>query len=167
MQKFTRETDTSDMKKGIGRMMNKSLSFNDVGSKHLNVAQSKVKMFSSNFSHVEDLKRLRHAKQNSLQRDHKSKSYNPHMISPVAGSGDSAPTTDKKTASRGETVLAHSSGTTCNELRSMQFHRNSNNSSEPTSRLAPKDLKCSHGQGRKLFLFHLNYGFYTVILFFI
>lgn len=146
-QKFTRETDTSDMKKGIGRMMSKSLSFNGVGSKHLNVAQSKVKMFSSNFSHVEDLKRLRHAKQNSLQRDHKSKSYNPHMISPVAGSGDSAPTTDKKTASRGETVLAHSSGTTCNELRSMQFHRNSNNSSEPTSRLAPKDLKCSHGQG--------------------
>lgn len=134
-------------------MMNKSLSFNDVGSKHLNVAQSKVKMLSSKFYHVENLKRSRHAKQNLIQRDKKCKSINSQKVSSVADSSYSAPTTEKRIASHGDTTSAHYSGTICNEFKSMQFQRNTNNSSEPNSRLPPKELKCSHGQGRKFFLF--------------
>ena len=146
-------------------MMNKSLSFNDVGSKHLNVSQSKVKMLSSKFCHAEDLKRLQRAKQNSLQRDHKYKSNNSHKVSAVAGSGHSGPTADKKIALHGDTVSAHHSGTTCSELKSMQFQRNPSDSSEPTSRLAPKDLKCSHGQGRKFFFSYKLWFLYCYLFF--
>uniref|UniRef100_A0A5B6Z9X3 AIPP2-like SPOC-like domain-containing protein n=1 Tax=Davidia involucrata TaxID=16924 RepID=A0A5B6Z9X3_DAVIN len=145
-QKFSRETATSVKKKdGIVRMISKSMSFNNVSSGCSNAADSKIKMLSSNFSQVKDLKRLRHVKiRNSIQNKCTGKLDNQLVSSPMAGSCISTSKGDKKITSHGKTILPHSPGTKCRDLKAVRHHGSSSNSSKPTSHLDHEDSKYSN-----------------------
>lgn len=102
-QKRVREPASLDMKEGVSKMMGKSMSFKSSG--RLNATESKVKMLSPNFSHVQNPKGLKQAiERNSFDRKNSFKSERTLGSSAMAGSSVSTPKPDQKPASRGESV---------------------------------------------------------------
>ncbi|XP_059656784.1 ASI1-immunoprecipitated protein 2-like isoform X2 [Cornus florida] len=139
-QKFPRETAASEKKKdGTVRMMSKSMSFNNVSSGHSNAADLNFKMLSSKSSHVEDFKRLRHAKEcNSIERKHTGKLDN--TLGSLTMASSCPLKNDGKIESHAETLLRHPSGT-YHDLKAVQRHGNSQNSSKPARHLVHKSSK--------------------------
>ncbi|ONI25965.1 hypothetical protein PRUPE_2G329000 [Prunus persica] len=106
-QKGSKEHSSLDMKERVARMMGKSVSFKSANSGRSNVSESKVKMLSSKFSHVQDLKGLKQAKERStIERKNLSKLDRPLASFPAASPIVSTPKIDP--ASRGETSLLSS-----------------------------------------------------------
>uniref|UniRef100_A0A2N9EKN5 PHD-type domain-containing protein n=1 Tax=Fagus sylvatica TaxID=28930 RepID=A0A2N9EKN5_FAGSY len=131
-KKNSGDTASEDMRKGCSRMMSKSMSFSS------NATDAKVKTLAPYFSHVEDLKKLNHAKEwNSTQGKYTSE-LRPTVSSPVANSGVSASMNGKEIASRGE---SNSSGSNYHDLDVVEGHEQSNNSLNPFSHLAQQGLK--------------------------
>lgn len=112
-QKRVREPGSLDMKEGVGKMMGKSMSFKSSGRP--NAAESKVKMLSPNFSHVQSPKGLRQAiERNTFDRKNSFK-----LERTVGSSTVSTPKLDQKPASRGESV-SHSSASNNRDLKAVQ-----------------------------------------------
>ncbi|KAM1184120.1 hypothetical protein ACFX19_002383 [Malus domestica] len=107
-QKGFKEHASLDMKERVvPRIMGKSVSFKSASSGRSNVSESKVKMLSSKFSHVPDLKALKQAKERSVvERKFLSKLDRPMANFTTANSTVSTPKSDL--ASRGETSLLSS-----------------------------------------------------------
>lgn len=105
-QKGTRELNSIDTKDGPARMLSKSVSFKPANSGRTNASESKVKMLSSNFTHVQDLKGLKQAKERgTFERKNSCKLERPLISSTTASSTVLTPKADQKLGSRGETSL--------------------------------------------------------------
>ncbi|CAI9087060.1 OLC1v1021029C2 [Oldenlandia corymbosa var. corymbosa] len=99
-QRSTRESVSSDRKEGISRSMSKSMSFKTPYGARANIGESKVKMLSPKFSHLQDTKGSKNSKdckvferKNSFQLERSS----------LANSGSHAAKNDRKIVSSGET----------------------------------------------------------------
>ncbi|XP_057478874.1 uncharacterized protein LOC130766198 isoform X3 [Actinidia eriantha] len=102
-QKSARELASLDVKEGAIRSMGKSISFKSVNPSRLNPSESKVKMLSPKFSHVQDLKGLKPAKEwNLLEKKNSFKSERSVVSSAVGNTTVSMLKSDKKLASCGE-----------------------------------------------------------------
>ncbi|XP_041013046.1 uncharacterized protein LOC121256342 isoform X2 [Juglans microcarpa x Juglans regia] len=105
-QKGAREHTSIDMKEGPARMISKSMSFKPANSGRTNASESKVKMLSSNFTHVQDLKGLKQAKERGpFERKNSCKLERPLIGSTTASSTVSTAKVDQKLGSRVETSL--------------------------------------------------------------
>ncbi|KAG7980620.1 hypothetical protein I3843_05G191200 [Carya illinoinensis] len=105
-QKGAREHTSIDMKEGPARMISKSMSFKPANSGRTNASESKVKMLSSNFTHVQDLKGLKQAKERGpFERKNSCKLERPLISSTTASSTVLTAKVDQKLGSRGETSL--------------------------------------------------------------
>ncbi|XP_075640188.1 ASI1-immunoprecipitated protein 2-like [Castanea sativa] len=130
-KKISINTAAEDKRMECSRMMRKSMSFSS------NATDAKVKPLASNFSLVEDLKKLNHAKWNSTQGKYTSLLQS-KISSPVANSGVSASMSGNEIVSRGETF---SSGSKYHDIEAVEYHEQSNNSLNAFSHLAKKGLK--------------------------
>ena len=102
-QKRVRDPASLDMKEGVGKLMAKSMSFKSSG--RLNATESKVKMLSPIFSHVQNPKGLKQPiDRNSFDRKNSFKTERTLGSSAMAGSSVSTPKLDPKPPSRGESV---------------------------------------------------------------
>ncbi|KAB2609673.1 hypothetical protein D8674_041880, partial [Pyrus ussuriensis x Pyrus communis] len=104
-QRGSKEHASFDMKERVvSRMMGRSVSFKSASSGRSNVSETKVKMLSSKFSHVPDLKGLKQAKEwSTVERKNLSK-----LDRPKANLITASPTPKSDFASRGETSLLSS-----------------------------------------------------------
>ncbi|XAR56691.1 hypothetical protein NMG60_11037266 [Bertholletia excelsa] len=97
-KRLGREAASLDMKDGAARSIGKSMSF-----KSVNPSESKVKMLSPKFSHGQDLKGLKQAKDwNSLDRRNSFKSERSLLSSSTGNATVSTPKGEHKGASYGE-----------------------------------------------------------------
>nr|POE46521.1 hypothetical protein CFP56_32933 [Quercus suber] len=130
-KKISSNTAAEDKRIECSRTMRKSISFSS------NATDAKVKPLPSNFSLVEDLKKLNRAKWKSTQGKYTSVLQS-KVSSPVANSGDSASLSGKEIVSHGETF---SSGSKYHDIEAVEGHEQSNNSLNAFSHLAQKGLK--------------------------
>ncbi|XP_057462366.1 uncharacterized protein LOC130752582 isoform X3 [Actinidia eriantha] len=102
-QKSARDLASLDVKEGANRSIGKSISFKSVNPGRLNPSESKVKMLSPKFSHGQDIKGLKPAKEwNLLERKNSFKSERSVVSSAVGNNTFSVLKSDKKIASCGE-----------------------------------------------------------------
>ncbi|XP_062147410.1 ASI1-immunoprecipitated protein 2 isoform X4 [Alnus glutinosa] len=105
-QKGAREYTSIDTKEGAARIMSKSMSFKYANSGRSNATESKVRMLSPKFNHVQDPKGLKQTKERgTFERKNLSKLDRPLVSSTTANATVSTPKVDQKLASRGETSL--------------------------------------------------------------
>jgi hypothetical protein len=105
-QKGAREYTSIDTKEGPARILSKSMSLKYASSGRTNAPESKVRMLSSKFTHVQDPKGLKQAKERgTFERKFLSKLDRPLVSSATASTTVSTPKVDQKLASRGETSL--------------------------------------------------------------
>ncbi|GMP70925.1 hypothetical protein CsSME_00029550 [Camellia sinensis var. sinensis] len=105
-KKSAREPVSLDMKEGAVRLIGKSMSFKSVNPGRLNLSESKVKMLSPKFSHGQDLKGLKQAKEwNLLERKNSFKSERPLVSSTMCNTNVSMLQGDQKLASYGGSCL--------------------------------------------------------------
>uniref|UniRef100_A0A5B7AG95 PHD-type domain-containing protein n=1 Tax=Davidia involucrata TaxID=16924 RepID=A0A5B7AG95_DAVIN len=135
-QKSARESASLDTKDGAGRLIGKSMSFKSANSGRFNASESKVKMLSPKFSHGQDLKGSKQAKDRSLfERKNSFRLERPLGNSAMATSVVSTMKVDQKLASRGET---HSLSSVSNnhELKGVQSDNKLTTLSKVTSYVA-------------------------------
>ncbi|KAF5442581.1 hypothetical protein F2P56_035223 [Juglans regia] len=105
-QKGAREHTSIETNDGCARRISKSISFKSANSGRTNAAESKVKMLSSKFTDVQDLKGSKQAKERgTLERKNFCKQDRPMVSSTTTSSTVSTPKVDQKLTSRGETSL--------------------------------------------------------------
>ncbi|KAM7493946.1 hypothetical protein LguiB_028555 [Lonicera macranthoides] len=139
------ETSIIDKKtEGAIRKINKSVSFDNISSRHRNVGQSKVKMLiSPSSSRVHDLKSLKSAKgSSSIQNKRISKSDKPMVTSPVTGSCTSPSKNGKMVSSNSQPTEVHSSGNKNLNPKLSRHFVNSSHSSKPSRHMAHEVSKC-------------------------
>ncbi|KAL7003832.1 hypothetical protein U1Q18_004975, partial [Sarracenia purpurea var. burkii] len=135
-QKSAREPASLDMKECSARLIGKSMSFKSAIPGRLNPLESKVKMLSPNFSHGQDLKGLRQAKEWNLpERKNPFKWERPLVGSTTGNTPVSMLKGDKKVSSYGESYL-HPSVSNNSELKSVQADTKSSTLSKSTSHVA-------------------------------
>ncbi|KAG2701227.1 hypothetical protein I3760_06G034700 [Carya illinoinensis] len=105
-QKGAREHTSIETNEGRARRISKSISFKSAYSGCTNAAESKVKMLSSKFIDVQDLKGSKQAKERgTFERKNLCKQDRPMASSTTTSSTVSTPKVDQKLTSRGETSL--------------------------------------------------------------
>ncbi|XP_017977038.1 PREDICTED: uncharacterized protein LOC18599595 isoform X1 [Theobroma cacao] len=130
-QKGAREHASLDSKEESARMMGKSMSFKSTNSGRLNTGESKFKMLSSKYSHVQDLKGLKQVKERiSLERKNFSKLDR-------SSSTVSTPKVDQKQTPRADTI-SNSSASNNRESKVVQSDGKPSTLSRSTSSLARK-----------------------------
>lgn len=102
-QKSARESASVDIKEGPARLISKSMSFKSVIPGRLNPSESKVKMLSPKFSHGQDVKGSKQAKERNLLEMKNSFKTERSMVGPATGNATvSTLRGDKKVAPYGE-----------------------------------------------------------------
>ncbi|XP_059435246.1 uncharacterized protein LOC132168162 isoform X4 [Corylus avellana] len=105
-QKGGREYTSIDTKEGPARIISKSMSFKYANTGRTNAPESKVRMLSSKFTHLQDPKGLKQAKERgTFERKILSKLDRPLVSSATGSTTVSTPKVDQKLTSRGETSL--------------------------------------------------------------
>ncbi|CAK7333685.1 unnamed protein product [Dovyalis caffra] len=108
------------MKEGPARMMSKSMSFKSVTSGRSSTNESKVKMLSSKFSHIQDTRALKQVKdRNAVDRKNLLRLDRPSGSSMTSSAVASTPKVDQRLTPRGESAIA-SSPSNNRELKSAQ-----------------------------------------------
>lgn len=140
-QKGAKEQTSFDMKERPTRMISKSISFKSVNSSRPNASDSKVKMLSSKFPNVFDLKGLRQAKERNVsEKKNLSKLDRPPVSSTPASSTTSTTKGDQST--RGESSLV-SFVSNHRDLRAAHCEGKLSISSKSTCNVARKALESS------------------------
>ena len=133
-QKSAREHASLDIKEEPARTMGKSMSFKSTNSGRLNTGESKFKMLSSKFLHVQDLKGLKQVKERiSLERKNFSKLDR-------SSSTVSTSKVDQKLTPRADTI-SHSSAINNRETKIVQSDGKPSTLSRSTSNLARKGVE--------------------------
>ncbi|XP_044465242.1 uncharacterized protein LOC123195536 isoform X5 [Mangifera indica] len=133
-QNFVGETATSKNKEMRVARMRKSISFNNTSLDHRNALNPKVVLCCSGFSHGQNMKILKHAKeQRSNETECTSRFQNPVSSSPVPASGVSASISSEKIANCGETIILPTDGSNSQDLVDVQPHVKLNNLSNSAS----------------------------------
>ncbi|XWS58705.1 hypothetical protein CRYUN_Cryun08bG0057500 [Craigia yunnanensis] len=133
-QKSAREHASLDSKEEPGRMMGKSMSFKFSNSGQLNAGESKFKMLSSKYPHVQDLKGLKQVKEQiSFERKNFSKLDR-------SSSTVSTPKVDQKPTPRADTI-SYSSAINNRETKIAQSDGKPSTLSRSTSNLARKGVE--------------------------
>ncbi|XVE90390.1 hypothetical protein DITRI_Ditri20bG0073900 [Diplodiscus trichospermus] len=133
-QKSAKERASLNSKEGPSRIMGKSMSFRSSKSGRLNTGESKFKMLSSKYSHVQDLKGLKPVKERiSLERKNFSKLDR-------SSSTVSTPKVDKKPTPRAD-VISHSSASNNRETKVVLSDGKPCTLSRSTSNLACKGVE--------------------------
>ncbi|XVF06832.1 hypothetical protein REPUB_Repub06bG0085100 [Reevesia pubescens] len=130
-QKGAREHTSLDSKEEPARMMGKSMSFKSTNSGRLNTGESKFKMLSFKYPHVQDLTGLKQVKERMpLERKNFSKLDR-------SSSTVSTPKLDQKLTPRADTI-SHSSASNNREAKVVQSDGKPSTLSRSTSNLARK-----------------------------
>ncbi|XWS65028.1 hypothetical protein CRYUN_Cryun05aG0055300 [Craigia yunnanensis] len=133
-QKSARERASLDSKVEPSRMMGKSMSFKSTNSGRLNTGESKFKMLSSKYLHVQDLKGLKQVKERiSLERKNLLKLNR-------SSSTVSKPKVDQKLTPRAD-IISYSSASKNRETKVVQSDGKPSTLSRSTSSLARKGVE--------------------------
>ncbi|XP_062001165.1 protein PARALOG OF AIPP2 isoform X1 [Rosa rugosa] len=144
-QKGSKEHGTLDMKERTARMMGKSVSFRSPDSGRSNVSESKVKMLSSKFNPLQDLKGMKQLKERStVERKNLSKLERPPVSLITSSAIVSTPKVDQ--ASRGDTSLL-SSVSNLREHKALLSDGKLNTSSKAISSLTRKGVETQSSPG--------------------
>ncbi|KAL7230297.1 hypothetical protein ACSBR2_008739 [Camellia fascicularis] len=139
-QKSPREPASLDMKDGTVRLIGKSMSSKSFNLGRLNPLESKVKMLSPKFSHGQDLKGLKQAKEWNLpERKNSFKSERSMVSSAMGNTSVSTLKGDKKIASYGESYSLPS----VSNHRELKGVQSDTKFSKPTSHVAHKGSEIS------------------------
>lgn len=132
-QKSARESTSIDIKEGPVRLIGKSTSFKSVNPGRLNPSESKVKMLSPKFSHGQDVRGSKQAKERNLLERRNSFKTERSMVGSVTGNAAvSMLKGDKKGASSGENCT-HTSVSNNQESKGVQSDRKSSTLSKSNS----------------------------------
>lgn len=132
-QKSARESTSIDIKEGPVRLIGKSTSFKSVNPGRLNPSESKVKMLSPKFSHGQDVRGSKQAKERNLLERRNSFKTERSMVGSVTGNAAvSMLKGDKKGASYGENCT-HTSVSNNQESKGVQSDRKSSTLSKSNS----------------------------------
>lgn len=108
-QRSVREPISLNKKEGPARSIGKSVSFKYSNLSRINSGEAKVKMLSSKFAPIQDIKGSKYTKERSLfERKNSFKSERTSVSSPRTPSSSFIAKTDKKLASCGEASLVSS-----------------------------------------------------------
>ncbi|GMI78942.1 hypothetical protein like AT5G16680 [Hibiscus trionum] len=130
-QRIARRHESLDGKEEASRVMGKSMSFKSTNSGPLNTGESKFKILSSKYPHVQDLKELKQVKERiSLERRNLSKLDR-------SRSSVSTPKVDQKLTPRAE-LMSHSSASNNLDTKAVRSDGKPSALSRSTSNLARK-----------------------------
>ncbi|KAL3521770.1 hypothetical protein ACH5RR_019919 [Cinchona calisaya] len=119
-QRSVRGSAFLDKKEGASRSISKSMSFRITNSGRQNIGESKVKMLSPKFSHIQEIKGSKHSKdRNIFERKNSFKSGRISVSAPMANPGALAAKNDQKLVSFGEPNL-HSSARNFHDVKAIQ-----------------------------------------------
>lgn len=128
-EKIFRKHASLNSKEEASRVMGKSMSFKSTNSGRLNSGESKFKMLSSKYPHVQDLKGLKQVKEQiSLERKNLLKLDR-------SSSTVSTPKVDQKLTTRTDTI-SHSSASNSRETKAVRSDGKPSTLSRSTSNLA-------------------------------
>ncbi|XP_022743833.1 uncharacterized protein LOC111294704 [Durio zibethinus] len=133
-QKSARERASLGSKQEPARMMGKSMSFKSTNSRRLNIGESKFKMLSSKYPHVQDLKGLKQVNER-ISSERKNFSKLDRSSSTV-----STPKVDQKLTPRGD-IISYSSASNNRETKVVQSDGKTSTLSRITSNLGRKGVE--------------------------